>query len=142
MPNRQYSYKSSYENIVHSLTTTELHSEEAGSCLGAILKNQHFHNRTKLLLRFRIELEHAWFERVSFSCETYASLCGNCHVSKGKLLVWSMVIRLFIIWVQRFTSEEVGQLSREFLDQSNRTIFYASWLRFLSRKFTQDGKNL
>ena len=39
-------------------------------------------------------------------------------------------------------SEEVGQLSREFLDQSNRAIFYASWLRFLSRKFTQDGKNL
>ena len=38
--------------------------------------------------------------------------------------------------------EEVGQLSREFLDQSNRAIFYASWLRFLSRKFTQDGKNL
>ena len=39
-------------------------------------------------------------------------------------------------------TEEVGQLSREFLDQSNRAIFYASWLRFLSRKFTQDGKNL
>ena len=39
-------------------------------------------------------------------------------------------------------AEEVGQLSREFLDQSNRVIFYASWLRFLSRKFTQDGKNL
>ena len=38
--------------------------------------------------------------------------------------------------------EEVGQLSREFCDQSNRAIFYASWLRFLSRKFTQDGKNL
>ena len=38
--------------------------------------------------------------------------------------------------------EEVGQLSREFLDQSNRAIFYASWLRFLFRKFTQDGKNL
>ena len=38
--------------------------------------------------------------------------------------------------------EEVGQLSREFLDQSNRVIFYASWLRFLSSKFTQDGKNL
>ena len=38
--------------------------------------------------------------------------------------------------------EEVGQLSREFLDQSNRAIFYASWLRFLSTKFTQDGKNL
>ena len=35
-------------------------------------------------------------------------------------------------------TEEVGQLSREFLDQSNRAIFYASWLRyFLSRKFTQ-----
>ena len=39
-------------------------------------------------------------------------------------------------------SEEVGQLSREFLDQSNRAIFYASWLRFLSREFAQDGKNL
>ena len=39
-------------------------------------------------------------------------------------------------------TEEVGQLSREFLDQSNRANFYASWLRFLSRKFTQDGKNL
>ena len=38
-----------------------------------------------LLLRFRIELGHAWFERVCFSCETYALLCGNCHVSKGKL---------------------------------------------------------
>ena len=39
-------------------------------------------------------------------------------------------------------TEEVGQLSREFLDQSNHAIFYASWLRFLSSKFTQDGKNL
>ena len=35
--------------------------------------------------RFRIELGHAWFERVCFSCETYALLCGNCHTSKGKL---------------------------------------------------------
>ena len=33
-------------------------------------------------------------------------------------------------------------LSREFLDQSNHAIFYASWLRFWSSKFTQDGKNL
>ena len=41
-----------------------------------------------------------------------------------------------------FLSEEVGQLSREFLDQSNHAIFYASSLRFLSSKFTQDGKNL
>ena len=40
------------------------------------------------------------------------------------------------------SAEEVGQLSREFLDQSNRVIFYASWLRFLSSKFTHDGKNL
>ena len=38
--------------------------------------------------------------------------------------------------------EEVGQLSREFLDQSNHAIFYASWLKFLSSKFTQGGKNL
>ena len=38
--------------------------------------------------------------------------------------------------------EEVGQLSREFLYQSNHAVFYASWLRFLSSKFTQDGKNL
>ena len=43
---------------------------------------------------------------------------------------------------QWYQPEEVGQLSREFLDQSNRAIFYASWLRFLSTKFTQDGKNL
>ena len=27
-------------------------------------------------------------------------------------------------------TEEVGQLSREFLDQSNHAIFYASWLKF------------
>ena len=40
------------------------------------------------------------------------------------------------------TPEEVGQLSREFLDQSNHAIFYASWLKFLSSKFTQGGKNL
>ena len=33
---------------------------------------------------------HAWFERVCFSLETYALLCGNCHVSKGKL--FSLVI--------------------------------------------------
>ena len=39
----------------------------------------------RILLRFRVELGHAWFERVCFSCETCALLCGNCHVSKGKL---------------------------------------------------------
>ena len=41
-----------------------------------------------------------------------------------------------------FNPDEVGQLSREFLDQSNHAIFYASWLKCLSSKFTQGGKNL
>ena len=52
-----------------------------------------------------------------------------------------MTVKIFAN-VHQLMPEEVGQLSREFLDQSNRVIFYASWLRFLSSKFTQDGKNL
>ena len=54
----------------------------------------------------------------------------NVHVGK----VCSKAFRgLYNI---RQITEEVGQLSREFLDQSNHAIFYASWLRFLSSKFT------
>ena len=47
-----------------------------------------------------------------------------------------------VVSTLRFRPEEVGQLSREFLDQSNYAIFYASWLKFLTSKFTQGGKNV
>ena len=39
-------------------------------------------------------------------------------------------------------NKEVGQLSREFLDQSYRTIFEAPWLRFLSPNLHRTEKPL
>ena len=64
---------------------------------------------------------------------------SNGIVKGGGLVQYT---KFFVHCTFSSCAEEVGQLSREFLDQSNRAIFYASWLRFLSRKFTQDGKNL
>ena len=83
---------------------------------------------------------------VRFKCDVEIDLdfyvrARACNWKNAQQSFYTSAVK-YTLYVTSPRPEEVGQLSREFLDQSNCVIFYASWLRLLSRKFTQDGKNL